>query len=116
LGRNKNLWRYLWEDSTRIEIDGKIIEAATGVSFTDFASHTATTNAHQVSFDNLTATAHTHLKSDISNFTESDYVHTTGVESIAGDKTFQDDIIIQGDVWISGSATTTTVRKFKYNR
>jgi len=88
---------------TEVEVDNLL----TGKTDLDtFTSHTATTNAHNVSFDNLIATAHTHLKSDISNFTESDYVHTTGVESIAGDKTFQDDIIIQGDVWISGSATT----------
>jgi len=53
------------ETYTQTEVDYKIIEAATGVSFTDFAVHTATTNAHWVTFDNLVSTAHTHLTEDV---------------------------------------------------
>lgn len=46
------------------------------------------------------------VKADITDFTESDYVHTTGVETIAGNKTFSNNIIITGDLTVNGTTTT----------
>lgn len=37
---------------------------------------------------------HTHVKANITDFSESDYVHTTGAETIAGQKTFVEDKLI----------------------
>lgn len=45
---------------------------------------------------------HTHLKCDITNFVESDYVHTMGIESIGGNKTFNDNLTVQGDFTVNG--------------
>lgn len=52
-------------------------------------------------------------KADITNFTESDYVHTTGVESIGGNKTFSNNVIITGDLTVNG--TTTSVNSTTVN-
>lgn len=52
------------------------------------------------------------VKADITNFTESDYVHTTGTETIGGNKTFSNDVIISGDLTVNGAVThinSTTV-------
>jgi hypothetical protein len=51
----------------------------------------------------ISVVGHAHTKSDISDFPESDYVHTTGVESINGDKTFTGSLDIGGDVNVAGS-------------
>ena len=90
------------ETYTQVEVQGLIIASSSGVSYTIFDLHTGTTNAHSVGFSNLVDTAHTHLKSEIIDFTESDYVHVTDNESIAGIKTFTNDIIIDGDLSLSG--------------
>lgn len=37
---------------------------------------------------------HGHTKSDVTDFTESDYVHTTGTETISGQKTFAEDKLV----------------------
>jgi len=60
----------------------------------------------------ISATGHSHNKSDISDFTESDYVHTTGVETIGGNKTFSNNVTITGDLSVDGTTTsinTTTL-------
>ena len=44
-------------------------------------------------------------KSDINDFVEGEYVHTTGNESISGIKTFDDDLFINGSLTVAGSAT-----------
>ena len=52
------------------------------------------------------------VKADITNFTESDYVHSTGTETIGGNKTFSDNVIITGDFTVNGTVThvnSTTV-------
>jgi acyl CoA:acetate/3-ketoacid CoA transferase alpha subunit len=49
---------------------------------------------------------HTHVKADITDFVESDYVHTTGNESISGIKTFNDDVIVNADFTVLGTTTT----------
>lgn len=52
------------------------------------------------------------VKADITNFTESDYVHTTGTETIGGDKTFSNNVIVGGDLTVNGTVThinSTTV-------
>jgi len=46
------------------------------------------------------------VKNDVSNFVETDYVHTFGDESIAGVKTFSDDVIISGNLTVDGTTTT----------
>lgn len=45
------------------------------------------------------------VKDDITNFTESDYVHTTGTETIGGNKTFSNNVIITGDLTVNGTVT-----------
>jgi hypothetical protein len=47
-------------------------------------------------------------KTKIADFVESDYVHTTGNESIAGVKTFTDTVVIDGDLFVGGTTTTVT--------
>lgn len=61
----------------------------------------------------LSATGHTHTKADITDFVESDYVHTTGAETVGGDKTFSNNVIITGDLTVNG--TTTTVNSNQVN-
>ena len=39
-------------------------------------------------------TVHTHTKANITDFTETDYVHTTGNETVAGIKTFSSSPIV----------------------
>lgn len=51
-------------------------------------------------------------KADITNFTESDYVHTSGTETINGNKTFNNNVTIGGDLTVNGAVThvnSTTV-------
>ena len=43
--------------------------------------------------------SHTHLKSEITDFTESDYVHTTGDETISGVKSFVGNIGVSGNLY-----------------
>jgi hypothetical protein len=47
-------------------------------------------------------------KSKIGDFVESDYVHTTGNETIGGNKTFSNAVTINGDLFVSGSTTTVS--------
>jgi len=49
---------------------------------------------------------HTHVKSDITDFNESDYVHTSGDETINGNKIFTNDVTIQGNLNVTGTVTT----------
>ncbi len=52
------------------------------------------------------------VKADITNFTETDYVHTTGTETIGGDKTFSNNVIVNGNFTVNGTVThvnSTTV-------
>lgn len=53
------------------------------------------------------------VKADVSDFVESAYVHTSGTETIAGAKTFSNDVVVQGNLTISG--TTTTVNTTQVN-
>jgi len=46
------------------------------------------------------------VKNDVSDFVEADYVHVTGTETVNGDKTFGNDIIIVGDLTVQGTTTT----------
>ncbi|MBT8439274.1 MAG: hypothetical protein KJO91_06065, partial [Gammaproteobacteria bacterium] len=46
------------------------------------------------------------VKADVSDFVEADYVHVTGTESVGGDKTFGDNIVIVGDLTVQGTTTT----------
>jgi len=41
---------------------------------------------------------HTHTKNDITDFNENDYVHTSNDETIAGNKTFSNDITVNGSI------------------
>lgn len=52
-------------------------------------------------------------KADITDFAEGDYVHKTGAETINGNKTFGNDVIITGDLTVNG--TTTTVNSNTVN-
>lgn len=63
-------------------------------------------NPHEIGFNDLVTTAHTHLKSDITDFNENDYVHKTGDEVIQGNKTFSNNVLVQGDLTVLGSTTT----------
>ena len=74
-------------------------------SLTAHTSLTGISNPHETSFFDLTSTAHTHLKLDISNFVENDYVHVTGTENVSGDKRFMDSIVIAGNLTVSGITT-----------
>jgi hypothetical protein len=47
--------------------------------------------------------------SNISSLDESQYVHTTGTESISGDKTFLNDLTVQGTLTVAGSAAGVLV-------
>jgi hypothetical protein len=53
------------------------------------------------------------VKADITNFTESDYVHSTGTETVAGNKTFSGDIIFSGNIIVNG--TTSSVNSNEVN-
>ncbi len=50
---------------------------------------------------------HTHTKSNITNFNESDYVHIAGNETITGNKTFSGDVTIQGTLTTINSTDLT---------
>ena len=55
------------------------------------------------------------VKGDISNFTESDYVHSTGNETIAGIKTFSNNVIFNGDLTVNGTTTTVNTTEVTVN-
>ena len=57
----------------------------------------------------LVLTSHTHVKVDITDFVESDYVHRTGNESIAGLKTFDDNVVITGDLTVGTGGSTASL-------
>ena len=46
-------------------------------------------------------------KADVSDFSEADYVHKTGNESIAGEKTFTDAVIMSSDLNVAGNLNVT---------
>ena len=69
-------------------------------------SLTGSSNPHKISFFDLINTSHTHTKYMITDFVEGDYVHTTGDENIFGNKSFNGDVTVRGNVYISGTATT----------
>jgi len=48
---------------------------------------------------------HTHTLDDIVDFDDSRYVHSTGNEFISGDKTFTDNVTVNGDLTVKGSTT-----------
>jgi hypothetical protein len=50
------------------------------------------------------------IKSDISDFVEGNYVHTTGDEQISGIKTFNDNVRIIGDLYVSGTTVTINTK------
>lgn len=52
-------------------------------------------------------------KANITDFTEADYVHSTGAETINGNKTFGNSVTITGDLTVNG--TTTTVNSNTVN-
>lgn len=54
---------------------------------------------------NYAASSHTHTKSDITDFVESAYVHTTGDESIGGNKTFSNNVTVTGNLTVNGTTT-----------
>lgn len=66
-----------------------------------------------VSSVNSKTGAVTLVKADVSDFVESAYVHTSGTESVAGDKTFSNNVVVQGNLTVSG--TTTTVNTAQIN-
>lgn len=45
-------------------------------------------------------------KANITDFVEADYVHKTGTETINGDKTFGNNIVISGNLTVNGTTTT----------
>ncbi len=52
--------------------------------------------ASSYDWNNFSLVGHTHTKSNITDFVESDYVHITGSETITGNKIFSGDVTIQG--------------------
>lgn len=93
LGSSSFNWGKLFIES--INISG----SATGVLRVDASDDvfsSAENDAFNKSFGITAGTVaegdHGHTKSQITDFTESDYVHTTGAETVAGVKTFSDTI------------------------
>ena len=72
----------------------------------NLTAHTSLVNPHQTSFFDLVSTAHTHIKSMISDFVEGDYVHITGTEILTGYKTFQNNVTVLGNLYVSGTTVT----------
>jgi len=65
-----------------------------------------TTITGTISLDDLvTSLANLH-KIDILDFVETDYVHTTGIETIGGNKTFSNNVIVNGDLTVNGTHTS----------
>ena len=91
--------------------------------YLDRTNHTGTDEATEVTFDNTLSgllavtvqvaiielegliNTHTHVKSEITDFVEGDYVHVSGNESISGEKTFQNNVIFAQDVTFQGTVT-----------
>ena len=63
-------------------------------------------SGHVIIHDGTTFVNAALTKADISDFTEGDYVHVTGDETIAGNKTFSDDVTIAGDLVVTGTTTS----------
>ena len=107
-------------DWTEIAVDSSVINALSAAISGNIINIAAisgdvitnTTNIGAISGDLASLSSefinHTHLKVDITDFTESDYVHTTGAESISGIKTFMNDMIINGDLTVNGSTVTVS--------
>jgi hypothetical protein len=96
---------YIGDGTTVIPIGGEADHIKLGTIETGAQVNTVTSVAGKVG-------AVTLVKADITNFTESDYVHVTGAETIAGNKTFSNNIIISGDLTVNGTVThinSTTV-------
>jgi len=55
--------------------------------------------------DKFASATHKHTLSDIEDFDDSAYVHTTGDETISGYKVFKNDVTIQGNLTVSGKVT-----------
>jgi hypothetical protein len=91
-------------------VSGDVITNTTDISTISGDVITNTGDIVTISGDLATLSAafdgHTHTKSEITDFVESDYVHTTGAESISGLKTFVDDVTINGDLFVNGTTTT----------
>lgn len=56
---------------------------------------------------------HLHNKAQLSDFNESDYVHTFNNENINGDKTFKGNVVIEGNLTIQGTNNNTEVDNLK---
>jgi hypothetical protein len=104
-----------WEEAGSNAGDISALSAAIDNNTTDINTVsgdviTNTTNIDTVSGDLATLSAafdgHTHTKSEITDFVEGDYVHTTGTETISGLKTFVDNVTINGDLFVNGTTTT----------
>jgi len=101
----------LWSASNLItELAGKV-DAVAGGNIGRIVETTVTGQLVDTGIltTDLVLSAHTHLKVDITDFLESDYVHRTGNESIAGLKTFSEDVIITGDLTVGTGGSTTTI-------
>lgn len=96
---------YIGDGTNIIPIGGEADHIKLGTIETGAQVNTVTSVAGKVG-------AVTLVKADITNFTEGDYVHTTGAETIGGNKTFSNNVIITGDLTVNGSVThvnSTTV-------
>jgi len=51
---------------------------------------------------------HTHVKAQITDFVETDYVHTFGVETVGGNKTFTNNVTVGGILTVTGANTVLT--------
>ena len=97
-----------WSDLTEENLDWTVDQSATYVIHRDNLQDASTTEKGVVELatnlestpgvvvqgndsrlsDARTPLAHTHTKSEVTDFVEGDYVHTTGNETVAGDKVF----------------------------
>jgi len=84
-----------------ITINGAVTGSAT---MTDLANVTISTSVN-----------HMHPKSEISDFVEADYVHVTGTETIAGIKTFSNNVIVNGDLTVGGTTTSVNATNLEIN-
>ena len=86
---------FLQEDA----IDEKVFEIKDNKIFIkDFISKTDAD-------DRYAFKKHIHLKEDIKDFNEKDFVHTTGDEIVKGSKVFTDKITFNNDIFINGKTT-----------
>jgi hypothetical protein len=52
-------------------------------------------------------------KTKIADFIESEYVHITGDETVAGNKTFSNNVTINGDLFVAGTTTTVSSQQLR---